>query len=139
MLLLSMLLGLVVLALFAGIFVVAAWRLSAQYGSRSLLVIWLVGAAVFCLLNVIRLRAQGFPLHVPPASAADRIGIYGMLGNGLVGCGLATLSVRRRRRRSLDGVLTRGAVGAGVGAFFVGMLIVLVVVAIGDFGVGLTR
>lgn len=133
MLLLSMLLGLIVLALFAGIFVVAAWRVSARYGPRSLVGIWLAGAAVFCLLNFVRFRAQGFPLHFPPASAADRIAIYGMLGNGLVGCGLAALSVRKRRRRSADGVLTRGAVAAGVGAFFAGMLIVLLVVAINDF------
>jgi hypothetical protein len=56
------------------------------------------------------------------------------LGYGLFGAAATTLSVRRRLRRGADGRLTPAALGAGVGAFFIGMLVVLLVVAINDVG-----
>jgi hypothetical protein len=134
MLLLSFLLGFVALALFAWGFVAVAWRVAAQYGRRSLWLVWLIGAAAFWLLNLLRLRLQGMPVHLPPTTDLERVTIYGMLGYGALGCALAALSVRRRQRRSVDGRLTRGAVAAGIGAFFAGMFIVLVFVALGDTG-----
>jgi hypothetical protein len=132
MVLLSLLLGLGLTAAYAAALTATAWRLGAQRGSRWLIIAWLVGGTTFCLLNLARFRVQGTPVHFPPRTSLDRLAIFASLGYGVVGAGATTLSVRKRLGCSTDGRLTLASIGAGVGAFFTGMLVVLLVVAIND-------
>ena len=131
--LLSLLLGLTLTAGYAAALVAAAWRLGARRGPRWLPLAWLVGGLVFAVLTFAKLRAQGALIGLPPRTSLDRLALFASLGYGLVGAAFTTLSVRKRLRRSADGRLTSAAVGAGVGAFFCGMLVVLLVVAVNDF------
>jgi hypothetical protein len=132
MLLLSMLLGILVVVVYAAGFVAIAWRVAVMRGLRSLLLAWPAGAVVFWLLNLAKLRVQGVPLHWPPVTAVDRLAIFGFLGYGFCGAGLATLSIARHLRGSSDRRLTLASTAAGIGAFFLGMLLTLAVVAIND-------
>jgi hypothetical protein len=126
-------LGLVVTALYAAMLVAVSWRLGVQRGQRWLPLAWLAGGLVFALLTLLKLRIQaGATIHFPPQVSFDWLALYGSFGYGLSGAGLTTLSVRKRLRTSPDGRLTRAAVAAGVGAFFVGMLLVFLVVAADD-------
>ena len=129
---LSLLLGICLLAIYAIVFVATAWRFAVRRGPRSLVVVWLAGAALFWLLNITKLWMQGMTVHFPPTTLPDRLAIFGFLGFALCGTGLATLSVRRRLRTSPDGRLTIANTAAGVGAFFAGMVLTLIVVAIND-------
>ena len=132
MLLLSLLLGLGLTAAYAAALTATAWRLGAQRGPRWLVVAWLVGGTAFCLLNLAKFRVQGTAIHFPPRTSLDHLAVFASLGYGVLGAGATTLSVRKRLQRSADGRLTTAAIGAGVGAFFAGMLVVLLVVAIND-------
>ena len=131
--LLSLLLGLALTAGYAAALVAAAWRLGVRYGPRWLPLVWLVGGLLFAVLTIAKLRAQGALIGFPPKTSVDRLALFASLGYGFVGAAFTTLSVRKRLRRSGDGRLTSAAVGAGVGAFFCGVLVVLLVVAVDDF------
>ena len=131
--LLASLLGLTLTAAYAAALVALTWRLAARRGTRWLPVAWLVGALVFAVLTFAKLRAQGALVGLPPRTPLDRLAVFASLGYGLVGAGFTTLSVRKRLRRSADGRLTTAAIGAGVGAFFAGVLAVILVVAVDDF------
>ena len=131
--LLASLLGLAVTAAYAAALVAVAWHLGARRGPRWLLVAWLVGGLVFAILMFARIRAQGRPIGFPPRTSLDRLAVFGSLAYGLLGAGFTTLSVRKRLRRSADGRLTPAAIALGVGAFFGGMIVVVLVVAVDDF------
>jgi hypothetical protein len=125
-------LALILTAGYAAALVYFAWQLAARRGTRWLPLAWLLGALIFAVLTFAKLRAQGALIGFPPRTSLDRLAVTASLSYGLLGAGFTTLSVRKRFRRSVDGRLTRSAVGAGVGAFFAGMLAVILIVAIED-------
>ena len=129
---LSFVLGLLAIAAYAAVLVAAAWRFGRDRGTQWLLVVWLVGGLTFTLLSVAKLRLQGTSINFPPHTSLDRLAVFGSLGNGMLGAGFTTLSVRRHLRLSPDGRLRRGTIKAGIAAFFGGMLVVLFIVAMDD-------
>ena len=131
--LLASLLGFTLTAVYAAALVAVAWRLAARRGTRWLPLAWLLGALVFAALMFARLRAQGAPVGLPPQTPVERVALFASFGYGLFGAGFTTLSVRKRLRRSADGRLTPAAMGAGVVAFFAGMIAVILIVAVDDF------
>lgn len=130
--LLSLMLGIAAIAVFAAVYVLAAWRIGASRGLSVLPVVWLGGAITFWLLSIASRAAQGLPTTFPPSGWIEQMAFYGFLAYGLCGAGLATLSVRRRLLSNPGGRASMGAIGAGVGAFLIGMLIPLAVVAMSD-------
>jgi len=130
--LLAFALGLGLTAAYAAALVAVAWRLSVRYGRHWLPIAWFVGGLAFAVLTLAKLRVQGAAIGVPPRTSLDWLALAGSFGYGFVGAGLAMLSVRKRLRASPDGRLTRGGVAAGVGAFFGGMLLVLLIVGVND-------
>jgi hypothetical protein len=131
-------LALALTAGYAAALVFFSWELAARRGTRWLPLAWLLGALIFAVLTFAKLRAQGALIGFPPRTSLDRLAVTASLGYGVLGAGFTTLSVRKRIRRSADGRLTRAALGAGVGAFFAGMLAVILVVTIDDIA-GLVR
>jgi len=130
--LLGLAVGLGLTAAYAAALVAVAWRLAGQRGPRWLGLAWLLGAVVFALLTLAKLRVQGAAINVPPQTPLDWLAVAASFGYGLVGAGLTTLSVRKRLRLSPDRRLTARTIAAGVGAFLGGILLVLLVVAVND-------
>jgi hypothetical protein len=125
--LLAFLLGLGATALYAAALVAVVWRLGARKGVRWLPLAWLGGAVVYWGLSLAKFRLQGTPIHLPPQTSLERLAVFGALAYGLAGAALLTLSVRKRLKRRGGLSPTLPDVRAGVGAFFAGMLLVLVV------------
>lgn len=129
--LLSLALSFLVLALIAGLYVVAAWRLAARLGEVALLGAWVAGsislAVAYAVIWGFRRGAAGVTI-----STTHRLMEFGIFfGMSALSFGLATLSVRRRRRHGSDGP-SFGAILAGVGAFFAGLILIMVAVLIYD-------
>jgi hypothetical protein len=125
-------LALGVVALFAAAYVALAWHLARRAGRRWLAVAWLIAVLIFLLAFLTRLKILGAPVSIPPRTAGNRLLLAVSLGVGLAGAGLATLSVWRGLISSPDGRLTFGRIMAGVGAFFGGLLVVMVVLLVRD-------
>lgn len=121
-------------AVYAAGVTVAAWRLGARGGTRGLVVAWLLGGILYWALSMTKFRLQGMCLHLPPQSTVDRLAIYGFLGYGFTGSGLTVLVARKALWRNSEAGLTRRVIARGIGAFFAGMLVVLLVIAIDDIG-----
>jgi hypothetical protein len=130
--LLSLAVGLALIGLYAAGYTAVAWHLARRTGRHWLLGAWVAGALLFWLVSLIRLRILDAAISIPPQTSADRLAVFGFLAWGVLGVGLATLSVWRRIGRNPEGQLTLGGTMAGVGAFFAGMLLVLLAVLISD-------
>ena len=133
MILISLLLGLTATALYAAALVALMWRLGARKGTRWLPLAWLGGGGVYWALSLTKFWLQGTPIHVPPQTSLERLAVFGALAYGLTGAALLTLSVRKRLIRNGGPSPALPDVGAGVGAFLGGMLLVIAAVAVQDF------
>jgi hypothetical protein len=120
-----------VLALVAALYVVAAWAVAKRFGEFALIGAWLVGtislATMYTMVWGYRRELAGVTI----STSYRLMEFAAFLGLSAAGFGLSTLSVHRRRRRTSDG-LNFGAMMAGVGAFFGGLGVVLVVVFVSD-------
>jgi hypothetical protein len=132
MLLISLLLGLGATALYAAALVAVIWRVGARKGVRWLPLAWLGGGVVYWALSLAKFWLQGMPIHLPPQTSLERLAVFGGLAYGLTGTALLTLSVRKRLIGKGGPSPALPDVGAGVGAFFGGMLLVLAVPAMQD-------
>ena len=133
MLLVSLLVGLAITALYAAALYTAAWRLGRSKGARWLPLAWLIGGLVYSALTFAKLRLQGSPLHIPPQTSLDTLAVEGTLAYGLCGAALLTLSVRKRLRLHVQPRPTMPDIRAGIGAFLCGMLLTLVIPLAHDF------
>jgi uncharacterized membrane protein YbhN (UPF0104 family) len=127
MLLASLLLGLAVTALYASALYTAAWKLGRSKGARWLPLAWLIGGLLYAALTFAKLLWQGATLHIPPQTDLDTLAIESTLAYGLCGAALLTLSVRKRLRLHVQSRPTMPDIRAGIGAFYCGMLLTLIV------------
>ncbi|UCC49768.1 MAG: hypothetical protein JSV41_06320 [Gemmatimonadota bacterium] len=129
--LLALLGSFALLACIAAVYVFVAWRMARRMGERSLLGTWILGSVFLAVLYVLIWSLRREALGVTP-SVAYRVKEFGaFFGVSALAFGLATLSVRRRLRRSNDSLKTRGIL-AGVGAFFGGLGLVFLAVLLSD-------
>lgn len=133
MLLVSLLVGLAITALYAAALVTAAWKLGRSKGAGWLPLAWLIGGLLYWALSLAKFRLQGTPLHFPPQTSLDRLAVFGTLAYGLSGAALLTLSVRKRLRLHVQPRPTMPDIRAGIGAFYCGMLLTLIIPAARDF------
>ena len=101
------------LVIWGAVYVAVAWHVARRFGERWLVATWLVAAL---LLWVVTVKANPLPPRL------REYYLYALISS-LGGFGLATLSLRKRLRRSHDGVLTLHATAAGVGALIAGQLV----------------
>lgn len=119
-------------AVVAAAYVVLAWVLGRRFGARALSAAWLLASVGMAAMILVRthLRMTRHGTTVPPTwERGLAVGILGML---LLAFGLATLSVRKRLKREPAVALGVGGVARGVGAFFVGIGMVMAVFLIAD-------
>jgi hypothetical protein len=125
-------LNILIVALVPALYCTVAWRAASRAGERALLACWLGGATLLGALVIHNFRRAGGLQHVCPTTSLDWLVLYGAVVFPLVALGLTTLSVRKHRRRDPHVALTIADLGAGIGAFFTGLFLVLVPVMMLD-------
>jgi hypothetical protein len=107
------------LAVVSAAFVAGGWYFSRRFGLRILALWWLLSSAALTSIGALRTNADTFVLVALATIAA-------------VGFGLAALSLRKRLLASPASALTGRMVLAGVGAFFAGAGLCLVLLLLSD-------
>jgi hypothetical protein len=114
----------------AALYVAGSYVIAQKLGTRILPALWLVTSLV---VGGLALRRVYLPYRgSEPIHWGQLIIAIGFCIMFFLAFGLATLSVRARLSKEPRARLSVGAVGRGVGAFFCGVAIVLVVFLVSD-------
>lgn len=128
--LIALLRGFLAYMVVATLYVASSYVIAQKIGTRILPTLWLVTSLVvggFALHRVYQPYTGSDPIHWGQLIIA-----FGLCIMFFLAFGLATLSVRARLKKEPKARLSVGAIGRGVGAFFCGVAIVLVVFLISD-------
>lgn len=114
----------------AALYVAGSYLIGQKLGIRILPAVWLVTSFI---VGGLALRRVYLPYRASdPIHWGQLIIAAGFCFMLFLAFGLATLSVRARLRKEPTARLNVGAVGRGVGAFFCGVAIVLVLFLVSD-------
>ena len=125
----GLLIALVALGSLAAGFSFAVWRL-ARLGRGAVVVAWLAASALLATLYLLRIQSvtEGRALQALSIDLAVQASLMGLLGFGLAARSLW------RRFTVAPGALTGSAIGAAVGAFYLGVLLSLLPALFRDIG-----
>jgi hypothetical protein len=124
--------GILSYAALAALYVALAWTVGRRFGTPRLWAIWLATSLIVAAVAVYRSHLLYDRYGNPVASAAQRWLAVGMGAMFLLAFGFATLSVRKQLVAHPGGSLTLGRLARGIGAFFLGLAVILGVFLVSD-------